>query len=860
MKNFVEMYIKSICGAINRVISWTRPALLVITLILIKPVGAQAGNTYYVSPNGSDSANGLSPNTAWSTCEKVNATPFSPGDTILFERGGLWRESLIPSSDGVANNPITYGAYGTGPKPAFYGSDLLPPGSWNLVSGTTSTYKIHVGTEVGWTFRDGAFLHSAGQLTRDAIPPTDSTYYNSTLNLAYVHDHPNTWYYNRDDGYLYVNTEGTNPNTDNHLYTAAVRAGIDGGAVFSNGRAHLVFENMVVAETAHWNGGYGLRVMASRNIIVQNIDSINGGKHHIGLINSTDILVENCTAVGGMPDTWYGAATAYVAFSDNSRVNDTSYWKNCIVENYGPGNGFPAFYTHGRGIGHIRIDNMISRNGGGSVVLPTEGTDETIVMTGGLIENSEITVWGKNVTIDGVMLTGNKAKIDLKGHNNLVQNCVISDSGHAGVISIEGKSNVVRFNTIVSKAHSTGMRVLSGGTDAELYGNIVVGTDKVLEFKVNDSQILTDWNFYPETPAFCLLDGSTITLAQWQAKGHDAHAKTGNPRFINEAQGDYRLAASSSAIDAAQIDSNEVGDLTDFLGTKRPVGAHYDIGAYEFKADTFNQPPAITIIKPDGTETVDTTYTIRWSDEDSDNDARISLYADIDNSGADGILLISNISEDDTTDAFTFDVSKAPEGSYYVYATIYDGVNLPITTYSTGPVTIEHLVAFLIQIDGEFDDWFAVDERLEYLGNDAVDSIAPSADLINAWAVYDNSYLYLGLEFKEAIDPQQTSYLVYIDIDENSTTGYAINGIGADVRFMNGTLESYTGPIWSPIEWDASYAHGKDLFSKYMEIAIYHASLLPNSPIFIVISAAQKNGTATDYMPNLGQGALKLPL
>ena len=48
---------------------------------------------------------------------------FESGDSILFKRGGSWREYLDPQS-GNNTDYIMYGAYGTGPKPRFIGSLL----------------------------------------------------------------------------------------------------------------------------------------------------------------------------------------------------------------------------------------------------------------------------------------------------------------------------------------------------------------------------------------------------------------------------------------------------------------------------------------------------------------------------------------------------------------------------------------------------------------------------------------------------------------------------------------------------------------------------------------------------------------
>ena len=64
--------------------------------------------------SGSDLNNGTSTGAPWQTLEKVNAQSFNPGDAIYLQRGGVWREQLVPPSPGTSGNPIRFDAYGTG--------------------------------------------------------------------------------------------------------------------------------------------------------------------------------------------------------------------------------------------------------------------------------------------------------------------------------------------------------------------------------------------------------------------------------------------------------------------------------------------------------------------------------------------------------------------------------------------------------------------------------------------------------------------------------------------------------------------------------------------------------------------------
>ncbi len=76
------------------------------------------GQKYYISNNGNDENDGKTPETAWKTIGRMvkSSSELNPGDAVLFERGGLWRERF------GAKSGITYSAYGEGPKPILYGS------------------------------------------------------------------------------------------------------------------------------------------------------------------------------------------------------------------------------------------------------------------------------------------------------------------------------------------------------------------------------------------------------------------------------------------------------------------------------------------------------------------------------------------------------------------------------------------------------------------------------------------------------------------------------------------------------------------------------------------------------------------
>lgn len=79
------------------------------------------GTAYYVSNNGDDADDGLSPETPFATMERLQEVEFEFGDAVFFERGSIWRKAMLPQTI-INTEGITLSAYGKGEKPKFYGS------------------------------------------------------------------------------------------------------------------------------------------------------------------------------------------------------------------------------------------------------------------------------------------------------------------------------------------------------------------------------------------------------------------------------------------------------------------------------------------------------------------------------------------------------------------------------------------------------------------------------------------------------------------------------------------------------------------------------------------------------------------
>ncbi|MBI9102960.1 MAG: hypothetical protein JEY99_11125 [Spirochaetales bacterium] len=114
----------------------------------------QPGNIYYVSNSGNDSNDGLTQNSSWATLSKLNSMMFSfqPGDTILLNRGDVFRGHLEPMA-GDEGNWIQYSSYGTGAKPQIIGSiQLVESSDWELHSGNLYKTTADLSNDVGGVF------------------------------------------------------------------------------------------------------------------------------------------------------------------------------------------------------------------------------------------------------------------------------------------------------------------------------------------------------------------------------------------------------------------------------------------------------------------------------------------------------------------------------------------------------------------------------------------------------------------------------------------------------------------------------------------------------------------------------------
>ncbi|MCF6288837.1 MAG: DUF11 domain-containing protein [Proteobacteria bacterium] len=208
--------------------------------------------------------------------------------------------------------------------------------------------------------------------------------------------------------------------------------------------------------------------------------------------------------------------------------------------------------------------------------------------------------------------------------------------------------------------------------------------------------------------------------------------------------------------------------------------------------DPSNEAPSfefLSLINPE--ENASNIYPIIWTDNDSDSNAMIDLYYDDDNSGSDGILIVSGILEDDFLDSYNWDISAIANDNYYLYAIITDEQSSS-TIYSANSLEVKHHEISVIAsgvTTSETGTSIAVDVALNK---------APDDYVIVAFTASDNTEATINVQ-RLIFTPdnwmlmQQFTVTGVDDTEADGNQAYAINFAGIqsnDISYASLTLAS----------------------------------------------------------------------
>jgi hypothetical protein len=199
--------------------------------------------------------------------------------------------------------------------------------------------------------------------------------------------------------------------------------------------------------------------------------------------------------------------------------------------------------------------------------------------------------WGHGIYVnaDGDGTTG-QAISSVKIYNNLIYS-----NNRAGINLKATKATAganltgvyLWNNTVVGNGTSGLYASTANGktvTLAEMHNNIF-SSNSNYEIEIGDAGVsisAANYNsYYRSSGNSWKYQGVEKTWAQWQGLGFDANGLNADPDLVATVGDDlYKLQVGSNCIDAGD-DLSGSGFSDDYWGTSRPVGAFWDIGAYE---------------------------------------------------------------------------------------------------------------------------------------------------------------------------------------------------------------------------------------------------------------------------------------
>ncbi|NIA14454.1 MAG: DUF5011 domain-containing protein [Nitrospiraceae bacterium] len=564
----------------NRTIAMTRLSVFVLALALMIASSATAATYYVDATNGNDDSSGLSEAEAWQSFTKIPATSYQPGDSVLLKRGEEWRESLVISTNGTSQAPITLGAYGSGPAPVINGAERVT--GWTEATANTYTATVSATPElVAFDGVKGDRMDSAGE-----VDAAREWFWADGVLTVYSTSTP-------------VNIEAGSRRNTLHLYQCSymtlkdleIKHGFE--PVLLSDALHVTVENLTVHDSAGFGGiilGAGASGRGQYNTIqdctIYNMTSsresvLSDGLGHGIFVWGTDICGNNTFANNLVRDGGGGGIL----------LCDTS--DNLVTGNTVHGLGYAGLVLAGMGSeNNIYEKNLVYdtchlENDCFGINFYRVGSNNTIrynvVHDQYIFTEEEVGIPGFPERSGGIRFDGDTWIGVTDKTGNVIHNNVIYNEFEG--IQVFNYSNVLITNNTVYNTKRSGIYVGSGGVEgtgnANVVKNNVIHTVEQGFIAHNNATNTTfDNNVYfdADTDAFFWNSGF-VNFQTWKSlSGMDGQSVMADPLFVNVTGLDFHLRPESPCIDQAV----SYGLLTqDHDGNTRPQGEGPDIGAFE---------------------------------------------------------------------------------------------------------------------------------------------------------------------------------------------------------------------------------------------------------------------------------------
>lgn len=196
-----------------------------------------------------------------------------------------------------------------------------------------------------------------------------------------------------------------------------------------------------------------------------------------------------------------------------------------------------------------------------------------------------------DIALDGILFARDTTT-GLKAYNNIIYRT--ADPSMRGATNDEGTSGgCIRFANAATEAEVYNNTFV----DCNLDGDVDSGAFRFENAArvIVQNNIVVSSKYFNGTPPSNRTISNNLWYGGGTAPSWDTRATTTDPQFLDQALKNYRLQATSPAIDAGLSLTSIV--TNDYDGNTRPQGTGYDIGAFESAGATPSRPrpPTLTV-------------------------------------------------------------------------------------------------------------------------------------------------------------------------------------------------------------------------------------------------------------------------
>jgi Ca2+-binding RTX toxin-like protein len=449
--------------------------------------------TYYVdSRAGSDSNNGTSAGSAFSSLAKVNALNLQPGDTVLFARGATFNGGVEVRSSGTSGSPITFGAYGSGADPTLSGGQ----------NGVDGNGKSHIVVrDLHITNKTGAGIVSFGS-TNWTIDNVDVD--NTGKGFVAGNNEFSAFQFRQVNGLTIQNSSYEKVNGDgvfiwdaNNVKLLNNDFGIPTGTTADNVHTYRMRNYEIRGNVMTFgdgaNSGKGIMIVqeSENGVIAENTFSISGrvGHYAIGGTIQNGVIEKN-HFVGRAEGTWSTALNITETLGTPSTVSNMT-----IRNNFFDGTGMGIYTWDGNNAGtayrnnfqvtgnifkDLRDSPFVSQS---PVKLNGVYADNVYINTGNPSIGSTAGSW---IQSNNVHTSTMPAWTGGAGSYNPVDG-IVGTEGNDTLVGTDGADTMYGYGGNDSLRGGKGADHISGGAGADVYvGERSGGMDKIQWFEAAD--------------------------------------------------------------------------------------------------------------------------------------------------------------------------------------------------------------------------------------------------------------------------------------------------------------------------------------------------------------------------------------